>query len=258
MKKLIYLSLLSFVFACDSNKSGGDVIETFNANGTIKSSTPVKNGMRNGTEKNYDDQGRLISSIEYKDNRRHGIYEEYLPETQKRILRVEFKNDTQQGTFKQYYREGKLYRESFYENGRLEGPYTTYWPDSTKREVVYFEKGKRLIKSEDYDKKGNLTKKFPEIVIKRINQLRFANKYVLEFSLSEKKNETVFYTAKPDEKYLPTKLSDIALVEGKPVRVFFMIPGQVVNEDFMVVAKYKSESNNFIYLTKMVKVNVAH
>ena len=258
MKYLISISVFFILFSCTPKNSKTEVIEEFNADGTIKSSTPVSNGLRNGLVKHYNEHGRLISSVEYKDDKREGLYEEFFPQNGKLVLKVIFKNDIQEGPLQQFYQEGMLYRESFYINGRVNGPYTTYWPNGKKREIVYFNMGKRLIKSEEFDKEGNQVKNFPEIIIKQTDRIKSANKYIVEFSLSKPIKNPVFYTAKPDSIYLPAHMSEITLVNGKPARVFYLLNGQTVKTNILVIVKYKSDFNNYIYLSKPLNINISH
>ena len=260
MKNLIIIgiSIITLLSACKFNNSNNGIIEEFNADGTIKSSTSIKNGLRNGLVKHYNEHGRLISSVEYKDDKREGLYEEFFPQNGKLVLKVIFKNDIQQGPLQQFYQEGMLYRESFYINGRVNGPYTTYWPNGKKREIVYFNMGKRLIRSEEFDKEGNQVKNFPEIIIKQTNEIKSANKYTVEFSISKPIKNPVFYTAKPDSIYLPAHMSEITLVKGKPARVFYLLNGQTITTNILVIAKYKSDFNNYIYLSKPLNINISH
>jgi antitoxin component YwqK of YwqJK toxin-antitoxin module len=69
------------IMSCTDRNNG--ITEEFYPDGTIKSQTTLKNGVRNGITKNYDERGRLLSTAEYVNDVREGWMMNYDPENKK-------------------------------------------------------------------------------------------------------------------------------------------------------------------------------
>lgn len=245
-KIVLFLALI----ACNQKKTGVETLKSYNTDGTIKSSIQVIDNMRNGLSIEYDHRGRLKSKVEYRNNMKNGSFEEFIPETGVLILKAKFVNDTQQVPLLQFYREGMLYRESNYEKGRLNGPHKTYWPNGNKREVVYFEMGKQLIQSEEFDKNGIQKTDYPKIIVeKSVVKGKSVDVITFKMSLSDRKIDAEFYITEPDvEKYLPTKKTRLPIIDGVASKIIYQPKSAQTIEKFGILVKYKTEYNNFKYI----------
>ncbi len=149
------------------NEKGDSVLMRYNDNGRLLSFTTYKNGMKNGIAKKFHENGNVEFIISYKDN---------------------FHN----GKTQWYYESGKLYRETNYEKGFKNGLQKKYYETGKVMAVIPYENGMIRPGLKEYNKSGKLKKKYPELIIKPIDNLAFENKYTLRCYLSNKSKKAKF------------------------------------------------------------------
>ena len=84
--------------------------------GKIKTKTPFEKGKENGTAYEYDNDGNIISILEYT----YGVLKR-----QERINRTD-KSGEKQGTWKDFYPSGKVKSETTFQNGKKTGYAKTF------------------------------------------------------------------------------------------------------------------------------------
>ena len=84
--------------------------------GNIKTKTPFEKGKENGTAYEYDNDGNIISILEYS----YGVLKK-----QERINRTD-KSGEKQGTWKDFFPSGKVKSETTFQNGKKTGYSKTY------------------------------------------------------------------------------------------------------------------------------------
>jgi len=103
----------------------------YHKNGNFRTFTPYENGVRNGIEKTFYEDGKtLYSETPYKDNKIEGI-------------------------FKAYYENGVLKISAEYKTGLLDGESIIFYPDGKTEFYKKYEKNK-LVLNKHYTKDGKL------------------------------------------------------------------------------------------------------
>jgi hypothetical protein len=245
--------LFCLIVACGNNKT--EVIEEFYADGTIKSETQVKDGLRNGLSKNYDEKGRLVSSAEFVNDVYEGWMLNYNPENGKITAKALYKNNNQDGPAILNYTDGSLYREMFYVDGRVDSIVRTYWADGKLQAEVYFRKGNPAIGLKEFDKKGNPVQQ-PTLVIKEINQLALLNRIQLIVSLSDGSQKVDYYAGDlVDEKYFSDNLIKMKDKDGVATMDFVVERGRTLMKEVSVIARKRTEFGNTLLLHKSYKLS---
>lgn len=259
--KLIRLSCLAIILiitllsqSCKFRDPNNQVVEEFYPNGVIKSRTPYKNGVIEGTVTNFNERGILLSTAEYKNGKHEGIMINYNTATQKPVIKATFKNDIQEGPVIQYYREGMVWRESNYVNGRIDGEMKTYWASGKIKALSYFKMGIPATGLKEYDKEGKLLTN-PAIVVQEVDQLALLNKVIIKLSLSKEVNEVEFYLDELKEgKYFDPKSYKLR-TDNFIATIEYPVPrGNIFMKELSFVAKCKTKYDNTLILQKKYKL----
>jgi antitoxin component YwqK of YwqJK toxin-antitoxin module len=259
MKKrsvIVILALTTGLIACSPKNK--DITYEYYPDGTLKSEIHVKNGIRNGITKKYDDKGRLISTAELVDDKYEGWMINYNPENNKITARALYKNDQQNGPATLFYSDGQLYREMTYMDGRVDSMVKTYWPGGKLQAEVFFRKGEPAIGLKEYDKNGNPVKQ-PSIVVKEVDQLSLFNKIELRIFLSDKTREVQFYKGELKEgQYLYAKTPVIFSRDGV-ASLYYTVPrGRYVRERINIISRSRTEYGNTLVLQKVYNLSVSN
>jgi hypothetical protein len=264
MVKIRITFVISIIFcmlqSCNLKKDPNNgTIEEFYSNGSIKSESPIKNGLRNGLVKNYSEQGRLLSTAEYVNDYRNGWVINYSTENGKPMLKAMFKDDIQQGPVIQYYKEGMLFRESTYVKGRVDGVVKTFWPDGKIKAENYFKMGKPAIGLKEFDNKGNLITKYPQIVIEVVDQTAIVNKAIVTISLSENADEIEFFLDDLFEgKYIPDNAYKLRVNDGIAYIDYPVPSGSAFKKKISIIAKFRTELGNTKVLQRYYNLSLVN
>ncbi len=243
--------------SCQLNKNNG-VVEEYYADGTIKSEITLKNGLRNGLTKYYNEKGRLLSTAEYLNDNREGWVINYNTENGKIANKAFYKKDIQEGQVFQYYNEGMLFRESTYVKGRVDGVIKTYWPDGKIKAENIFKMGKPAIGLKEYDKTGKLIKQ-PVIIVEEINQAALLNKVILKFSLSDKNQDVDFYLQDlEDDKYFNPYTYKLRNDDGISSIEYPVFRGNKLLKHVSIIAKVKTNYGNTLILQRYYNLNIVN
>jgi len=244
----ILLLAINIIVSCGNKK--GDVIEEFYPDGTIKSEVQVKDGLRNGLSKNYDERGRLTSTAEFVDDMYNGWMINYNPDNGKVTAKALYKNDNQHGPATLNYTDGSLYREMFYVDGRVDSIVKTYWPDGSLQAEVFFKKGSPAIGLKEFDKTGKPIVQ-PTLVIKQIDQLATQSKLILKVSLSEKTKDVEYFVGELiDGKYLDTKAVKLKTVNNETKLEYIIPRTHTLVKNVTIAARTRTEYGNTLLLFK--------
>ena len=77
-------------------------------------------------QKNYRKNGTLMSSIEHKDGKRHGISTGYFEDGKTKQAEITYNMGVKHGITKMYYGDGKLYYSVNYVDGQKDGMMIKY------------------------------------------------------------------------------------------------------------------------------------
>jgi antitoxin component YwqK of YwqJK toxin-antitoxin module len=259
MKKrsvIIILALMTGLISC-SHKNDEFTVEYY-PDGTLKSEIQVKNGVRNGITKNYDDKGRLVSTAELVDDKYEGWMINYNPDNNKITAKALYKNDQQNGPATLFYSDGQLYREMTYVDGRVDSIVKTYWPGGKLQAEVFFKKGEPAVGLKEYDKNGTPVKQ-PTIVFKELDQLSLFSKIELRIFLSDKTSEVQFYKGELKEgKYLNAKTPVIFSRKGVASLYYTVPKGRAIRERINIISRSRTEYGNTLVLQRVYNLSVSN
>lgn len=107
--------------------------------GIVKEEIPYKNGQKEGSGKEFDENGKIISLTEYHNN--------YIISRE----RINRKNGQglKQGLWKEFYEDGKVYKEMHYTDNELDGLYKEFNPNGSLSLIMKYEKGKIIEEQEE-------------------------------------------------------------------------------------------------------------
>ncbi len=226
--------------------------------GTVKQMAEMKDGLRNGLTKNFDEQGRLVSTAELKNDIHEGWMINYNTANHQITGKAFFVNDKQHGPVTLYYTSGKLYRESWYKNGMVDSIVKTYWPNGKLQAENYFKLGVPSIGLKEWDKDGNLIQQ-PTINIKVINQAATMNQVKLQISLSKGSKEAEFYTGELKEgKYFDPELQKMYNDKGMVTQQYFIAKHTNLLKKVSVVVKTRTELGNTLVLHRYYNLAVSN
>lgn len=177
-----------------------------------------------------------------------------------------------------FYKSGNLHSVTYYENGMLEGLETKYFDNGEKVSVTAHSKNKKhgvsktwhsngQQKSEieyingtaqpglkEWEENGNLIK-YPTLVLRRIDRMIYENKYILEFSLSDKSKKVKFYQVfnfgRKDEYKIKIDTKNGIGRHEIPISRY-----EYIMEDLVFRAEKKSNFGNPIVLQEKIRIAI--
>jgi antitoxin component YwqK of YwqJK toxin-antitoxin module len=254
IKKLLSIIVISIliIYACNDPNNG--VQEEYNTNGTIKSQITLKNGLRNGISKLYDERGRLTSTAEYINDKHEGWVINYNPDNGKVMSKALYKNDMQNGPVTLFYREGYLYREMNYINDMVDGIVKTYWPNGKIQAENLFKMGNPAIGLKEFDSDGKPINE-PYLVINEINQLRLLNKLIIKISISDGAKKVEFFMDDlKDGKYLNPSSYRLRNLDGVATIEYSVPRGGTFMKKLSIIARLRTELGNTLVLQRAYNV----
>jgi antitoxin component YwqK of YwqJK toxin-antitoxin module len=170
MKKIVLITAIGLLLTGCSNSSSPSKKSPW---GTDNSRTisPKKNGVKNGVEKVYANNGTLIWSVPYVNGKMHGKKYFYSPTKNRKSTKLshitdykngladghqiyyydngavsvdyKYKNGKEHGKMLAYHRNGKVSQIAYYKNGKLDGPYKEYNKNGTLTLTLHYKNGRR-------------------------------------------------------------------------------------------------------------------
>lgn len=248
--KIVLALLFLAVTACTLRDPNNGVQETFYPSGVIKSQITLKNGLKDGVAKYFDNKGRLLSETEYLMDVKNGRLVNYNPETGKPVMEAFFIDDVQHGEVVQYYREGMLFRKSNYVNGRVDGTVTTFWPDGSVKATNNFKMGKPAIGLKEYNKSGQLVKQPRLLISKSLTQ-----KNAINIKILGKYSSVEIYIDELEEgRYFNPKSKRLRFENGEALFDYTVFLYSQKNTKISVLAKVKTNYGNTLILKGAYKI----
>jgi hypothetical protein len=249
-----FIVLIIFT-ACKENEN---VVKEYYPNGYIKMEAQVKDGMRHGLTKNYDEKGNLVSTAELKNDKYEGWLITYSPYNGKVTARSHYKDDKQNGPVLLYYDMGQLYREMTYVDGRVDSLVKTFWPDSSIQAEVYFKMGAPAIGLKEFDKTGKPVEQ-PHIVVELINQLATQSYISLKIYLSNRDNKAEFFVGDlKDGKYLMPGNLKINDIDGVATMQYKVMKNHALRDKVSIIARTRTKFGNTLVLQRYYSINVSN
>ncbi len=194
------------------------------------------NTIRHGLSTRYSRGGKVYETINYQNNKKEGIR-------------------------KTYHSTGKVYKEQNYENGKLNGICKRYDRDGKISAEYNYKKGLPGIGLVEYTNLGKVRKQ-PSLYIKHVDEVRSANRYNLQMSLTGEGTERIksvtFYEGDLIEgKYFHKNLNPAKQLSTKKGEFSYRIArGQMLIKTFNIVAVAKTVDGLTLILQKKTSVSV--
>jgi len=245
MNNLSYFLILSlfFVAGCDlelnsTNEEESNIIR--DEEGKIVS----------GEVKQYTPGGKLTSIINVKEYKLHGPAVKYYEDGTTVRSKLNYNMGNLEGMQKRYYKSGALYKEEPYVNGKRHGLVKKYRESGKIMTEVVYKNGQPGTELREYLTNGKLKQKYPSIVIKEIDNLRYNGVYTLKISMSDNSKNVKYYIGELDEgKFFSDNLIPERNVSKGILTVHFNLkPGDFLMKEFNVVARMPTRLNN-AYIT---------
>ena len=105
-----------FIMDDDTEKNG--LLKTYGYDGKVTSTVTMRNGVKDGIQIWFDEQGRPIRRAPYINGRIHGTLVE-LYENGDTMVSIPFDNGMKQGVATAYNKDGSIHKQVVYKNGRV-------------------------------------------------------------------------------------------------------------------------------------------
>lgn len=253
MKRIIIIFCIPlFLASCTGTDKGGrrsgsddNIVREYFANGKVKTEITVLDSLRHGPTKNYDQEGNLLSIVNYENNVRNGTVTNYYVPSGIVSSTFEYVDGVKQGDEIWFYESGKDYRVTPYVDGKMNGIQKYYYESGAlMAEVPYKDNqpGKGL---KEYEENGTLITDYPSIVITKEDYLATANSVLLKISLSNKTTDVTYYRGTlVDGTYLSEELKAMAAQSGVAQISFNLPKGARVDQRIQIIANYKTRFGN--------------
>jgi antitoxin component YwqK of YwqJK toxin-antitoxin module len=211
----------------------------------------------------------------------NGLYKYNYP-TGEPYLEANYKDSLADGSTKIYYKNGNLFEHTQYRLGVKHGPSLKYHENGSMSSETMYDSGRMHGLQKKYRKDGTVAfeapywqdqpikglkeyylsgqpVEFPTIIIKPVNHLLKDDSYTLELSMSNGTSNVVFYKGNlTDEKFIG-KEAELLYTKNGVGKVFYFV-GQrgFVMEKINVIAKVKTDLNNYYITTRPYTVSIEH
>ncbi len=217
------------------------------------SSTKVLNGL----QKNYRKDKTMLSAINYKDGKRHGISRSYFEDGKTIRNEIIYVNGIKNGLTKSYFRTGKILYTVNYVNGKRDGIMKRYYRSGELMAETPYKNGRIQEGLIEYQKTGKIKMKYPEIIFEEIDNTAFERKYIVKVKLSNDSKNVKFYRIYFDES--GNEVSEKRLSENKSfIDVnYYLSRGEVIVDRLKIRAEFKTFLDNtyVIYKEKQIKIS---
>jgi antitoxin component YwqK of YwqJK toxin-antitoxin module len=190
-----YFSTGSIKATADHRGNGVVYSKLFHLNGKLKASGKFINEKKDSTWSFYDEEEKLISKEDFKDNVKNGISQSF-HKNGKLSEECSYKHDLEEGLCKEYFESGTLRKEVNYVSGMSEGKYRLYFFNGLPAVAGQFTQGLKEGEWLEYNEDGST----------KLKQQFAAGKMVSETRLNG-----VFQDTYPDN--IPK--SSVTLKDGK-------------------------------------------
>ncbi len=209
-----------------------------------------------GVQKKYRKDKSLLTTIEYKDNKRHGISRLYYEDGKTVHNEICYNMGAKNGITNSYYRSGHLYYTVKYVNGKREGILRKYYETGKIMAEVPYVKSEARPGLIEYQKTGEKKKIYPKLIFEEIDKTAFENKYIVRIRFSGGKKNVKFYKTMYDTNGDEFAEKRLITEDGVAENVFYIYKDGYIDEKFKIRAVYTTISRNpyVVYKTKHIKV----
>ncbi len=205
--------------------------------------------------KSYYDNGKLKAEVRINDsNKRHGLSTSYY---ESGIVKTEITyNNGKKEKAIQYYESGKPYVEFNYKNGLKHGKRIKYWESGNIQSVLEYSEDRPGIGLEEYNKRGKKITKYPNLILKQIDNLSTSGQYIIEAYFDNNPQRADYYIGELDSGFLKFTYAPMNEVNHKGRMVFKPLPGTFRMEKLKIIGKYKTYYGNPYLVEKSINLAI--
>jgi hypothetical protein len=220
-----------------------------------KKNLPTTSAKLQGLHQYFYPTGELYLEVNYQDSLPHGASKQYFKNGQL-FEETQYVRGERHGISKKFFDNGQMSSENYYDSGRLHGVQKKYRRDGKPAYEAPYYYGKPCVGLKEYFVSGNPVNNYPSIVIKPEDRMLKESMYILNISLSDKSNLVEFYKGTLTEgKYIDRDAMELPTAKGVARLYYVLPPGAFAMEKLNIIAKIKTDLNNF-YVTQ-VSYNLA-
>ncbi len=210
-----------------------------------------------GIQKKYRTDKTLLSTIEHKDGKRHGVSRSYYEDGKIVHNEVRYNMGRKNGITNSYYKNAQLYYSVKYVDGKREGILRKYYETSELMAEVPYKKGDAQSGLIEYQKSGEIKKIYPHIVFEEIDKIASENKYIIRVKLSKTNKSVKFKQILFDE--IGNEVAEKNLFDNDGVvDVIYYVrknTSKVVN--VKIRAEFKTYLGNIFVTYKEKEINIS-
>jgi antitoxin component YwqK of YwqJK toxin-antitoxin module len=210
-----------------------------------------------GVQKKYRKNKSLLSAIEHKDKKRHGISRLYYKDGKTVHNEIRYKMGIKHGITKSYYPNGQLYYSVPYLNGEREGIMKKYYKTGEIMAEVPYKEGNSQPGLIEYQKTGNRKVKYPSIVFEEIDKAAFENKLIVRIKLSNGKKDVKFSKILFDNKGNEFSERFLLVENGTSNLNYPVFKNRPVDEKLKIKAEIKTFLGNPLILFKEKRIRAS-
>lgn len=247
-----YILLFSIFSIC----TGCDQLLLKEAAATTNKEQPEKKN-KEGLVVNYRPDGEILSEVNYKEKKKDGLAKSFYKDGTLH-QEIHYKDGLKEGIANTYYANGNLFRSSTYKEGKLEGIQKKFRENGELMAEIPYKNdlpGKGL---KEYLVGGKLKMKYPEIVIKPVDNIIKGNSYHLHITLSQNLKKAEFFIGDLKGGYLPDNLPQLeqGSIKGEYKMDFHVPPGAFVMQKVNIICKATTLLGNPYIIEKTYNVAV--
>jgi len=201
---------------------------------------PPKKEVYQGERRQYTDDGKLKTIINYKDGKKHGQSTLFHRDGKTILLTLPYIMGKREGTSKKYYEDGSIYSRTNYRNNLLHGTRHVYYRSGKLKSIVHYYNGHPGLGTEEYLTNG-----------KKKDQINITHTIVgneLRLTTSSDCIDTRFFIGSLIEDSYLNALGNDVIELPKKDGYHYLPLGQNVPHDKGVICSCKSSQNNPIIL----------
>ncbi len=244
------------------NKKNSDedirIVREFFSNGKVKAVISVKDNKRNGITKNYSIDGRLLSAVNFVNGKKEGKSTNYYS-SGKVHSTIMYKNGVREGDAVWYYENGNPYTINPFFNNKLNGIQKKYYENGNLQAEIPFKDDQPGVGLKEYTGEGKLITDYPAIIIKEVNQIATADRFILNIYLSRRLSDVHFYLDDLDSgKYLKKYMYEIPSKNGVATRVYDVPQGYVKFQKINIIARARTGLGNTYITQRTYNLAIQH
>lgn len=216
----------------------------------------TKGKVTNGIQKNFRNDGSLLSEINRVDGIKHGLAKSYYP-SGKLMLEMTYEKGKKTGLATLYYESGKVKRTTNYLEGEKHGVKSSFFTTGVLSSTVTYKENMVSTDLIEYATSGNELSSYPELKYKVIDEIETKGTYTVKFYFTKENKRAAFYEGKLIEgKYFDENhYTPLTEYKDQGMLTFYAQPGRFLMKKIPIIGVVKTKKGNS--LVKTLTFNLA-